>query len=90
MNKKQLIAAVATDEECTLVTAKKYVESVFKCIAETVANGEEVAIQGFGSFKPVHKPEREGRNPATGDKVAIKARTVVKFKVGKDFKDAVA
>lgn len=90
MNKKQLIAAVATDEECTLVTAKKYVESVFKCVSETVADGEEVSIQGFGSFKPVHKPEREGRNPSNGEKVTIQAKTVVKFKVGKDFKDAVA
>ena len=51
--------------------------------------GEDVSLVGFGTFKVSHRAEREGRNPATGESMTIKASNVVGFKSGKDLKEAV-
>jgi DNA-binding protein HU-beta len=49
-----------------------------------------LSIIGFGSFKVVDKPAREGRNPQTGQPMQIPARKAVKFTPGKKFKEAVS
>jgi DNA-binding protein HU-beta len=51
-------------------------------------NGEFV-IPGIGKLVKVHRKERMGRNPATGEEIKISAKTVVKFRVAKAAKDAV-
>ena len=48
-----------------------------------------VSIIGFGTFTIAERAEREGRNPATGETMKIKASKSPKFKAGKAFKDAV-
>ena len=59
-------------------------------IMEAVAGGEKVTLVGFGSFEPRERQAREGRNPQTGETIAIAARTVPAFSAGKAFKDKVA
>lgn len=55
-----------------------------------LAHNDEVALHGIGKLKPVLKPARTGRSPATGEKIAIPARCAVKFVAAKAMKDAVA
>ncbi|MBR1432296.1 MAG: HU family DNA-binding protein [Ruminococcus sp.] len=54
-----------------------------------LASKDSVQLVGFGTFATVDKPEREGRNPATGESVEIAASTVVKLKAGAGLKEKV-
>ncbi len=69
--------------------AKELVDSVFETIKETLINGEEVKVSGFGNFQLKDKPARPGRNPRTGEDVEITARRVVTFKSGQKLKEKV-
>jgi len=65
---------------------KEVVESFFTEINNTLVAGEEVKLTAFGNFSVHDKKERPGRNPKTGEEVAIKARRVVTFKAGQKLK----
>ncbi len=69
--------------------AKQMVEAFFEEISATLETGEEVKLHGFGNFVLMDKPERPGRNPKTGEDVAILARRVVAFRPSPLLKDAV-
>ena len=69
--------------------AKELVDSVFETIKQTLINGEEVKVSGFGNFQLIYKPARPGRNPRTGEDVEITARRVVTFKSGQKLKEKV-
>ena len=62
---------------------------VAAAITDTLARGESVAIAGFGTFTPRARAARQGRNPQTGEPIAIAASTVPTFKAGKTLRDAV-
>ena len=68
----------------------KIAKATFKSVTNTLIGGDEVRINEFGTFSTAARPERQGRNPATGEPPAIKASTAVKFKASKTLKDAVA
>ena len=55
------------------------VESILKHMCESLGNGENVKISGFGTFRIMNKAERTGRNPMTGVSAPISARKVVQF-----------
>lgn len=65
------------------------VEEIINSIKETLANGENVQIVGFGRFNLRKKNERTGRDPATGEEITISARRVLTFKPSRQLKDAV-
>ena len=69
--------------------AKELVDSVFESIKDTLINGEEVKVSGFGNFQLKDKLARPGRNPRTGEDVEITARRVVTFKSGQKLKEKV-
>ncbi|AEG32183.1 integration host factor subunit alpha [Thiomicrospira cyclica] len=62
--------------------SKDLVEQFFNEISEVLVSGECVKISGFGNFELRDKASRPGRNPRTGEEVAISARRVVTFKPG--------
>lgn len=55
-------------------------ETVLKLIVETLETGKDVKLSGFGKFQIKQKRTRKGRNPQTGEPMAITARRVVTFK----------
>ena len=55
---------------------------IFAEIEDALKKGEEVAISGFGTFKVVERPGREGRNPQTGDAIKIAPKKSPTFKAG--------
>ena len=89
MNKQELVKAIAEGAELTQKDVRVMVDAYTSVIAEAVSNGEEVMVQGFGKFYPVEKEARTARNPKTGEAVEVPAKTVVRFKAGKDLKEAV-
>ncbi len=84
MNKTQLVEAMASDAGITKAQAKKALDSFMNNVAKTLKKGEKVTLIGFGTFSTVTRKAREGRNPATGAKIKIPAKTVVKFKAGSE------
>jgi nucleoid DNA-binding protein len=90
MNKKDLIDKISQDAEITKVKAAACLDATLNAIQDTLKNGENVQLVGFGTFQAVKQAARTGRNPQTGKALKIPAKTVVKFKVGKTLKDAVA
>ena len=66
------------------------VDSVFNEISKSLINGKDVKISSFGTFIVRNKKERIGRNPKTGEEVAITARQVVTFRSSNVLKSEVA
>ncbi|MDO5496723.1 MAG: HU family DNA-binding protein [Alistipes sp.] len=80
MNKSQLVNAIAESSTVPKSEIKKIVDAVFNIAEQTLERGEKVVISGFGVFSVANVAERVGRNPRTGEKVAIPARRSVKFR----------
>jgi DNA-binding protein HU-beta len=87
MNNSELADALAETAGVTKTDARKFVDAVFAAIGDAAAKGEEIAINGFGKFKVKDSPEREGRNPATGEAMTIKASRKLGFSPAKAIKD---
>ena len=66
----------------------RIVESVFDIIKDNMTRGEKIKISGFGNFVVKEKKSRRGRNPQTGDEIAISARRVLTFKSSQVFRKA--
>lgn len=91
MNKSDLIRQTRTMVFQTLngITIKDtgiIVDAVLEVIQNTLADGENVHLVGFGNFEVVERNERIGRNPKTGEETIIPASKAVKFKAGKNLK----
>ncbi len=90
MTKSELIEALAKQQPHL---ALKDVELAVKCIIEkmneALATGERIEIRGFGSFSLHLRPPRVGRNPKTGESVALSRKYVPHFKPGKELRDRV-
>jgi DNA-binding protein HU-beta len=85
MNKRDLIDALSGrlgDKK----SATEALNAVLETIQSAVANGDKVAITGFGVFEKSERPARTARNPATGDPIQVAASSVPKFRPGADFK----
>ncbi|MBW6532762.1 HU family DNA-binding protein [Sphingomonas sp. RRHST34] len=87
MNVGELAKGVAAATGTSEADAKKTITAVFDEIAAAAAKGEEVSINGFGKFTVKDRPEREGRNPATGATMTIAASKKVAFTAAKGLKD---
>ena len=89
MNKTELVNAIAADAKLTKVQAKAALEATLAAITEALAKGDKVALIGFGTFAVNEKAARVGKTPATGAKINIPAKKVVKFKAGAELADKV-
>ena len=89
MNKQELIGAVADASGLDRKDAVRAVECVFDTIADALKRGDEVRLVGFGTFSLSKRKASQGRNPRTGEPMAIKASTQPKFRAGKVLKDSV-
>ncbi len=69
--------------------AKDMVDALFDILTERLVSGDDVKITGFGNFQIRSKSSRPGRNPRTGEPVAIEARRVVTFHASPKLKDQV-
>ena len=77
---KNDIVAKVNDLGFTKKKSIETVESLLEIIKETLENGDDVLVSGFGKFCVKHKKKRRGRNPATGSDLILRERRVVTFK----------
>jgi DNA-binding protein HU-beta len=89
VNKSELINAIAESAGLSKADAGKALDATVEAVTQALKSGDEVTLVGFGSFYVSERAERSGRNPRTGETIAIAAAKQPKFRVGKSLKDAV-
>ena len=87
MTESDLIKDLAEARKLSKTRAKTLVREIFACIEEALRRGERVEIRALGSFEIRHYGAYRGRNPRTGDGVAVKPKRLPFFKAGKELKD---
>jgi len=89
MNKGQLVEAIGKGAELSKKEAQAALEATLAAIQKSLKKKDNVTLIGFGTFSVVKRKARTGINPATGEKIKIKAKNVVKFKAGSKLKASV-
>ena len=89
MTKSDFVDQVADKAGLSKKDAAGAVDAVLETIEGTLRGGGEIAFSGFGKFSVSHRSAREGRNPATGERIYIQASRVPKFSAGAGLKKAV-
>lgn len=89
MTKADLIDEVSRAVEMTRKDSESIVDTIFDSIVRALRNSEKIEIRGFGSFRTRQRKPRTGRNPKTGDKVDVPAKTIPYFKPSKELKDLI-
>lgn len=84
-----MIEIIAAKTGETKAATERVLIALFQTVQETVATGEPVVLQRFGTFMLVNTPSRVIGDIQTGGKRTLPARRGVKFKVGSRFADAV-
>jgi len=82
MNRSHIVKAVAK-VLTTKGQALKAVETVFETIGQGLRDGEKVSISNFGTFRVTLRKARQGRNPRTGESIAVPPRRGVRFKASR-------
>ena len=80
LTKANLVETVRDMGEFTKKDSHKLVDKLLGIIKDTLVNGEDVLVSGFGKFCMKEKKERRGRNPATGEDLMLESRKVVLFR----------
>jgi len=89
MTKAELIESVASKVDLPRATAERAVNTMFDEMTAALRQGDKVNISGFGTFSVSIRKARTGRNPKTGESIAIAASRAAKFKPGKTLKDEI-
>nr|HID58881.1 HU family DNA-binding protein [Desulfobacterales bacterium] len=90
MTKGELVSKMAQDAGISKASAKLALDSFMDSVKTSLKkkNGR-LTIVGFGTFYKVRRKARNGRNPRTGEIIRIKASDVVRFRPGKDLREAI-
>jgi DNA-binding protein HU-beta len=89
VNKADMIEQIAQAAEVSKSAAERAVDALVGAIKTSLRKGEMVTLVGFGTFYVGKRKARTGRNPRTGETLAIQATRVPKFRAGKALKDAI-
>jgi DNA-binding protein HU-beta len=89
VTKSEFVDQVADRAGLSRKDAGEAVEAVLETIEEALKRGSDITFSGFGKFSVSQRSAREGRNPATGEKIEIAASKVPKFTAGAGLKKAI-
>jgi len=89
MTKSKVVSHLADKGSLPKKTAGALLEELVLLATKECKSGGSFVIPGLGKAVKAHRKARQGRNPQTGETIQIPARTVVKFRLAKAFKDAV-
>ena len=90
MTKSELIDLIAQKQKhLPAKDVELAVKHLLEVMSDALADGERIEIRGFGSFSLHYRPPRLGRNPKTGEAVALSGKYVPHFKPGKDLRERV-
>lgn len=88
MIKSELVQILATrNSHLYHRDVENIVNAVLDEISKALAEGNRVELRGFGAFSVKHHPARSGRNPRTGESVAVEEKWVPFFKTGKELRE---
>ena len=88
MTKSELIQRIAElNPHLYLRDTEEIVNTIFEEISAALERGDRVELRGFGTFSVKNRKARQGRNPRTGEKVFVEAKSVPFFKTGKGLHD---
>ena len=90
MNKSDLCARFAEAAAMPRNQADAAVTTVFSATTEALTAGDTVVIAGFGTFRTHNRAARHGRNPQTGESIAVPTSNTATFTPGKALHDAVS
>ncbi len=86
MTRSDLVDALAHRHSISRVVALHVVDSFFDGIEAALKSGARVEVRGFGTFAPRRYPGYSGRNPRTGDSIAVSPKVLPVFNVGKELR----
>jgi integration host factor subunit beta len=89
MTKADLVEKVAGLGDLTRRDSEVIVETIFDSMIHALQTGDKIEIRGFGSFRIRQRNPRIGRNPKTGQRVEVPAKSVPYFKPSKELRDLV-
>ncbi len=89
VTKSDLALKVAKELEVSIEKTGRIIDSMMSGIEKSLANGKDVQLTGFGTSTTPKRKARTGRNPQNGKSIKIPAKTVPKFRAGKDLHEAV-
>ncbi|MGQ9472067.1 MAG: HU family DNA-binding protein [Candidatus Aminicenantales bacterium] len=89
MNRKDLILKLMKNAGITTKQATQGLNSMIEGIKEALRKGERVTLSGFGSFEVKVRNPRKGRNPKTGEEVAIPSKKRLKFNPSRSFRESI-
>ena len=79
LTKARIIDSIYNSSDLNKTQATRTVEALLETIKESLENGEDVLIRGFGKFCVKEKKKRKGRNPASGEDLILEPKRVVTF-----------
>jgi len=89
MTKADLVEEVVRVTSVSKKHAEIIVNTVFSSIIDALRGEDKIELRGFGSFRVRRRRPRQGRNPKTGDQVAVPEKRIPYFKPGKELKDLI-
>ena len=89
MSFEDLKSAVATSSGLSKEETGKAITAFIEHLQSSLSQGDKASLPGVGHFEVAERAARQGRNPQTGETIAIPASKAVKFKAGKALKEAV-
>lgn len=89
MTKSEILQALADKLGKTRKEVSEYMDAMVELAYSITKKDGEFVIPGMGKLQKKHRDARMGRNPATGASISIPAKTVLKFRVAKQAKDAI-
>ena len=90
MTRSDLVEALAQQfGQLTQRDAEMAVKTILDAMTDALARGHRIELRGFGSFSVSHRAPRLGRNPRSGEKVAVPEKRVPHFKPGKALRESV-
>lgn len=90
MQRNDLVARIAAETGADVDEVRTVVTATLEAIVGAVASGDRVTLAGFGTFESRERAARTGRNPRTGEELAIAASVAPAFKPASAFKERVA
>ena len=87
MNKNELISSISNDTGLTKTDSAKAVDAFIASVTNALKSGDEVRLVGFGTFAVSKRSATTGRNPRTGEKVAVEPKRLPFFRAGKELKE---
>jgi integration host factor subunit beta len=90
MTRSELVTVLASRfRQLNVNDADLSVKLILDAVSSALASGNRIELRGFGSFSLNYRQPRTGRNPRTGEKVAVPAKYVPHFKAGKELRERV-